>query len=145
MRWRFCPDTRNIHFEDQSSSVGTQKGNRCSNVRPPWSQHSWSCKGSSTSRESGSLLPTDRCKHFGSTAMSKNQQVSLLIGLPLLRLFFFLFCFSIWSAMPSFLATQTLHVPVSGRGSESYTRIPILIPPFTSYVTLDNLCNIFYA
>lgn len=57
----------------------------------------------------------------------------------------FLFCFFIWSAMPSFLATQTLHVPVLGRGFESYTWIPILVLLLTSYVTLDNLHNIFYA
>lgn len=70
-----CSDTGNVRSE-VLSSVGTQKGNRCSNVRPPHSQDSSTCKGSPTLRGSGSFLPTGQSKHLGPTAVSDPSPVS---------------------------------------------------------------------
>lgn len=137
-------DTGNGHFESQSPLAGTQKGSRCNNERPPGSQNSSRCKGSSTLRGSGFLLPTDhQSKHFSPIAMSHLQQASILTSLRLLCLSLLLLLFLLLSAMPSFLATQTVHFSVLGRGSKSYAWIRILVPPFTNCMTLAISLHIF--
>lgn len=103
-----CSDIGNVRFEVQSS-VGSQKGNRCSNVRPPHSQDSSTCKGSPTLRGSGSFLPTDQSKHSSPTAVSDPSPVSprpyssatTLLILSLVVLFLHLICHALLSGHPN--------------------------------------------